>query len=184
MSEQKEGPFKGLGRQLKVLRVRAKESIAEASGAVEIDIKQLASYELGQSRPTEDVLLLLLSHFDARDDEAVKMWEMAGYGADKLPEAAQAADFTEQNSPEVDNKILFTDIVDVTVNNYGVVMNFMQATGPSSKPVSIARVGMSRDHAKSVLQILQVTLEQTERNISGLSNKMTSPGNPPETKTS
>jgi transcriptional regulator with XRE-family HTH domain len=72
MAEQNEGPYRGLGRELKALRSRAKESIAEASGAVEIDEKQLASYELGQARPSEDVLLLLISHFGAKDKEAVK----------------------------------------------------------------------------------------------------------------
>ncbi|HVO86683.1 MAG TPA: helix-turn-helix transcriptional regulator [Candidatus Binatia bacterium] len=179
MSEQKEGPFKGLGMKLKSLRVRANESLAEASGAVEIEVKQLASYELGQARPTEDVLLLLISHFDAQDEEAVRMWEEAGYGLDKSPTASEAGD--HQSGP-ISNNILFTDVVDVTVNNYGVVMNFMQGVGPNSKPSSIARVGMSREHAKSVLQILQVTLEQTERNVKGISNKMTSSGNSPENK--
>jgi len=182
MSEQKEVPFKNLGQHLKTLRVKASESLAEASGAVEIDVKQLASYELGQARPSEDVLLLLISHFDARDEEAITMWEMAGYGVDKLPD--NVAEDGPAETQTQDNKILFTDIVDVTVNNYGVVMNFMQGAGPNSKPNSIARVGMSREHAKSVLNILQVTLEQTERNIKGLSNKMTSPGNSPEIKSS
>jgi hypothetical protein len=32
------------------------------------------------------------------------------------------------------NPILFTDVVDIMVNNYGVVMNFMQSSGPNSKP--------------------------------------------------
>jgi hypothetical protein len=51
------------------------------------------------------------------------------------------------------------------VNNYGVVMNFMQGGSPNSSPSSVARVGMSREHAKSVLKILQTTLSQTEHKI-------------------
>jgi transcriptional regulator with XRE-family HTH domain len=171
MSEQKESPFRTLGRQLKALRNRANESIAEASGAVEIEVEALASFELGQSRPTEDVLLLLISHFGAKDDEAVRLWEMAGYGMDKIPvshnanEEIQLIPATLQ-MPEP--RILFTDIVDVTVNNYGVVMNFMQGASPNSKPTTVSRVGMSREHAKSVLDILRVTLEQTDQNIANL----------------
>lgn len=183
MNEHKESPFRTLGRQLKALRNRANESIAEASGAVEIEVESLASYELGQARPSEDVLLLLISHFGAKDDEAVRLWEMAGYGMDKIPVSHQANEELQLipatlQMPEP--RILFTDIVDVTVNNYGVVMNFMQGATPTSKPVTVARVGMSREHAKSVLEILKVTLEQTDQNIANLNRAQKD--HPPEKK--
>jgi transcriptional regulator with XRE-family HTH domain len=175
MSEQKESPFRTLGRQLKALRNRANESIAEASGAVEIEAETLASYELGQSRPSEDVLLLLISHFGAKDDEAVRLWEIAGYGMDKIPVIHNANEELPlaQSPHTAEPRILFTDIVDVTVNNYGVVMNFMQGASPNAKPVSVSRVGMSREHAKSVLEILKLTIEQTEQNIKNLSQNST-----------
>ena len=35
-------------------------------------------------------------------------------------------------------------------------------SGPSTEPTVVAKVGMSRDHAKSVLRILHATLSQTE----------------------
>jgi len=155
-------PYRSLGNKLKDLREKAKESLADASGAVEIDVKQLASYELGQKRPTEDILLLLISHFGAKDEEAVKIWELAGYGAGRVPLVEAIVDELTSEINEQQPKILFTDIVDVVVNNYGVVMNFMQAGGPGAQPVSVSKVGMSREHAKSVLKILEVTLAQTE----------------------
>ncbi len=160
-------PFRMLGNRLKALRENAKETLADTSGAVEIDVKQLASYELGQSRPAEDVLMLLISHFDVKDDESVRLWELAGYG---LPKPVGIIGLTEDLLGELPfplpgstPKILFTDTVDVIVNNYGVVMNFMQGSSSAGQPTSIAKVGMSREHAKSVLQILQATLAQTEK---------------------
>lgn len=162
------GSYKQLGRKLKELRSRVNESLAEASGAVEIDIRELASFELGQSRPNEEVLLLLISHFGAKDEEAVKLWELAGYGIDKIPVAHLSSSdqiAIEASRPEPEKRILFTDVVDVVVNNYGVVMNFMQGAGPNRPAAPVARVGMSREHAKSVLKILQVTLNQTEKNV-------------------
>jgi transcriptional regulator with XRE-family HTH domain len=163
MSEiESQSPYRSLGRQLKQLRTRVNESLAEASGAVEIDAKDLAGFELGKLRPTEDVLLLLISHFGAKDDEAIKLWEMAGYGMEKIP-AAQMANAELRAQPANDNRVLFTDIVDIVVNKYGVIMNFMQ-TGPASTSQPVARVGMSREHAKSILQILQATLNKTEQN--------------------
>lgn len=171
-----ETPFKPLGKKLKELRNQLNESLAEASGAVEIDVRQLASFELGQTRPTEDVLLLLLSHFGVKDDEAVTFWEVAGYSMAKIPVVHMVSDPTNSHSATIDGHVLFTDIVDVIVNNYGVVMNFMQNTGPASQPSTVARVGMSREHAKSVLQILQATLSQTERG----QKRINAPGNPTE----
>src|SRR6266576_693118 len=164
MSELNKSPYKTLGRYLKDLRSRANESLAEASGAVEIDVRELAGFELGKNRPSEDVLLLLLSHFGAKDEEAIKLWEMAGYGMDKVPASHMA---NSNSSTTVDNtRIIYTDIVDVMVNNYGVVMNFMQG-GPANSAHPVARVGMSREHAKSVLKILEITLSQTERAQAG-----------------
>jgi len=153
--------YRTLGRQLKELRTRANESLAEASGAVEIDVRELASFELGKARPTEDVLLLLISHFSAKDDEAIKLWETAGYAMEKIPVSHGMSREPEALSISTDNRILFTDVVDIVVNNYGVIMNFMQ-TGPANTSQPVARVGMSREHAKSILQILQATIAQTE----------------------
>ncbi len=159
-------PYRPLGRQLKSLRQRINETLAEASGAVEIEVRQLANFELGKARPSEEVLLLLISHFGAKDHEAIKIWQLAGYSGQKIPAAHMTNDDAShlaETATTQDEKIVFTDMVDVIVNNYGVVMNFMQGGSPVSKPVVVARVGMSREHAKSVLKILQLTLEQTDR---------------------
>ena len=174
MDETQLRPFRPLGQRLKALRDLANESLAEASGAVEIDVKQLSSFELGHSRPSEDVLLLLISHFGAKDDETVRMWEMAGYGSGRVSVAHLASDEDSRQQAE-EQPVLFTDIVDIVVNNYGVVMHFMQSAGVGSKPNPVARVGMSREHAKSVLQILQLTLAQTEKNELHRPKKLRSP---------
>jgi hypothetical protein len=185
MENAKKSPFRPLGRHLKALRDRAKESLAEVSGAVEIDVRQLASYELGQSCPTEEILLLLISHFGARDDEAVQLWELAGYTTSKAPAVQMANDNpAKETQNSMDNKIIFTDVVDIAVNNYGVVMNFMQSSGPNAQAMVISRVGMSREHAKSVLQILQVTLAQTEGIVPKMPKRINSPKNSPDEKSS
>ena len=163
MSEIDKNPYKTLGKQLKQLRTRANESLAEVSGAVEIDVMELAGFELGKARPAEDVLLLLISHFGAKDDQAIRLWEMAGYGMDKIPISHESNENQLAQPQTSDNRVLFTDVVDIVVNNYGVIMNFMQ-TGPANSSQMVARVGMSREHAKSILKILQTTISQTEQN--------------------
>jgi transcriptional regulator with XRE-family HTH domain len=168
--------YKQLGKKLKELRTQANETLAEAAGAVEIDVREMAGFELGQARPSEEVLLLLISHFGAKDEEAIKLWEMAGYGTAKI--SATHLGNNERSSYETakpDKHILFTDTVDVIVNNYGVVMNFMQGGSPNASPSAVARVGMSREHAKSVLQILQVTLSQTDPTVTSVRKRLINP---------
>ena len=159
----KEYPFKPLGLHLKRLRERRHQSLAEVSGAVEIDPETLSAIEEGTERPGEDILLLLISHFATKEDVATKLWELAGYSHDELPVKNVVNDFQGQAQNKVmvlpnDAKVVYTDMVHVMVNNYGVVMNFMQTGGPTNQPLAVARVGMSKEHAKSILEVLQKTL--------------------------
>lgn len=159
-----EKPYKNLGDRLKKLRERASESLPEVSGALEIDVERLAKIEKGADRPSEEILLLLVTHFGVRDDEAGKLWEFAGYSSNKLPSGNFINDGPDGVKPMVmvtaDSRIVYTDTVHVMVNNYGVVMNFLQSGGVNNQPMAVARVGMSREHAQSVLKLLEKTLQR------------------------
>ena len=79
MSEfSKKLPLKSLGIRLKVLR-KQQESIAEVADAVEIDEAMMKQIEQGFNDPSEDILMLLISHFDIREDAASDLWVLAGY---------------------------------------------------------------------------------------------------------
>lgn len=149
-----EQPFAPLGRRLKHMRVSRQESLAEVSGAVEIDIDHLEIIEQGKNRPSEDILMLLMSHFEIKEEAAEKLWQLAGYNP-------IVTDNDNKNvvmiTPD-ELKIVYTDMLHVSVNNFGVIMNFMQGGGSNGQPLAIARVGMSREHALSVLDVLQKTL--------------------------
>ncbi len=60
-------PFLPLGNHLKYVREQSRESLAEVSGAVEIDEQHLERIEAGLERPAEDILLLLINHFQVQD---------------------------------------------------------------------------------------------------------------------
>jgi len=173
MSEKEQtNPYKTLGARLKRMRLGHKESLAEVSGAVEIEIDSLSQMELGQNRPSQDILLLLISHFALKEDEAVKLWKMAGYKDNDLPgfenQGTLADPIVGQPMMVVmplDTRIIYTDMVHANVNNYGVVLSFMQNTGQGNQPLAVSRLGMSREHAKSLMEVLQRTLSQSEPKI-------------------
>jgi transcriptional regulator with XRE-family HTH domain len=174
MSKNSEFPYKPLGTRLRRLREQLRETLAEVSGAVEIDIEALSSMERGTERPSEDILLLLISHFSAKEDEAEQLWHLAGYKREKLNEAAEFEGFeTDEADPSrpivmvmpMDARISYTDMAHVMVNDFGVVVNFMQTSGPNNKPFIVSRVGMSREHAESVVDMIQKALAQSAPKI-------------------
>ncbi|MCX6729702.1 MAG: hypothetical protein NTV95_03595 [Candidatus Saccharibacteria bacterium] len=62
----------------------------------------------------------------------------------------------------VDLRIVYTDTAHVMVNNFGVVMNFMQTNGNGGQPLAVSRIGMSKEHAQSLIKMLQQSLKQAE----------------------
>lgn len=159
-----EKPYKLLGDKLRGLREKHNESLSEVSGAVEIDIETLDKIERGSQRPSEDILLLLISHFSTKDHEADHLWQLAGYDHAVNDQLHTSEQFTPQPAMMIlpmDARIVYTDSVHVSANNHGVVMNFLQNSGPNNQTIAVSRVGMSREHAQSLLELMQKTLAQS-----------------------
>lgn len=155
--ENKHLPFARLGDTLRELRQRHKESVAEVSGAVEIDEQTLLKIEQGHERPSEDILMLLINHFGMHEDEAAGLWQLAGYDKHDDDAAHQQPNKTMVMIMAVDPRVVYSDGVQVVANGSGVIMNFAQGTGTPQALVT-ARVGMSREQAAMVLRALQTAL--------------------------
>ena len=142
------------------MREKRQESLAEVSGAVEIETELLAEIETGTKRPGEDILMLLIIYFSVKEDDAVKIWEMAGYDS---PIDGPATKHEETVQPvlvmPMDARIVYTDMAHVIQNKYGVMINFLQSDGIAGKPLAVSRVGMSREHAEKLLKVLEKALK-------------------------
>ena len=158
-------PFSPLGNHLKYVREQSKQSLAEVSGAVEIDEKHLQRIEAGLERPAEDILLLLISHFGVQDREAVQLWELAEYDSD-LPNDIRLKNEIptdpSNGKPMVmllamDVRTIYSDDLEVAVNPAGVTLNFTQSLTPN-QTAPVARVGMSHQQAEQVMRTIQQAL--------------------------
>jgi transcriptional regulator with XRE-family HTH domain len=155
-------PFQPLGTHLRYLREQSNQSLAEVSGAVEIDETALERIEAGLERPAEDVLLLLISYFGMKDQEAIQLWELAGYSGD-VPEQLRPSDDISGNGKNVvmllamDMRTVYTDGLDVATNRAGVTLTFTQLTG-QNKVSPVARLGMSYQQAEQVIRTLHQSL--------------------------
>lgn len=163
MSEQ-QAPYLTLGRHLKYVREQSEETLAETSGAVEIDEASLERIEAGQERPSEDILLLLISHFQVQEQEALQLWELANYDRE-APDQIKPVEAHINGKQMVmllamDLRTVYSDGVQIDANPAGITMNFTQAAG-NNQANPVARVGMSLDQAEAVLQTLQTAILQT-----------------------
>jgi len=151
------------------MRQRLQESLGETSGAVEIAVEQLDRFERGAEIPSEDILLLLISHFNLQDEEAVKLWELAGYdsanqtfGDNDDDDGHRQPRFGEGQTQHMhvmllalDNRILYVNGSDIAADANGVVLNFTQNDGNSPSVQAVSRVGMSYIQAEQLVQTLQ-----------------------------
>lgn len=153
--------YGALGTELKSLRERQKKTLAEVSGAVEIEPDSLVRMEQGIERPSEDILMLLINHFGISEREAIQLWELAGY--DRPPTEHQPTIQDLKNNKQllmllaVDVRTMYSDSIEVTAGTNGVTMNFTQVGG-QPQPVPVARIGMSVEQARTVMHVLEQAL--------------------------
>ena len=89
------------------------------------------------------------------DSEASSLWHLAGYSESGSNEPSNQIAI----AMPFDLRVVYTDMLHVVVNDYGVVMNFMQGGGKGHQPLAVARVGMSKKQARRVVNILQKSLD-------------------------
>jgi hypothetical protein len=154
-----------LGKHLKYVREQSQESLAEVSGAVEIDEDLLAKIEAGEERPAEDILLLLISHFDVQENEALQLWQLASYDSEIPDQIKPAVEIPGTKGVvmvlAMDMRAAYSDGLDININQAGLTLNFTQASG-QGQATPVARVGMSYEQAEAVLRAMQHAISQAK----------------------
>lgn len=163
----KSDQYVALGARLKFLREQWQQSINDVSSTLEIDEKLLRAYEEGKVAPTPETLDMLINHFLLTEDQAQDLRELAGE-KDDLDVPAQLGNFEEMLAKQLvmlmpmqpqEGKVIYTDSMQVTVNDNGVILQFMQAGVGGAQPVPVSRLGMSREHAEKIISVLQDTFK-------------------------
>lgn len=176
-------PFFALGDLIRKLRSASMSTHEEVSGAIEIEVEHLKAIEQGTNRPSEEILLMLIAHLKASDEQAERLWQLAGYAGDPDIDEFVSGNLEDSNEEMAENglppglkqlpgvismgisvadpRVVYTDLAKVEINDFGVIMNFHQLGGaPDAKPLAVAKVGMSREHAERIIKLLQTTLAQ------------------------
>lgn len=168
MKQGENQPYEAFGAKIKNLREQWQQSIEEVSTTLEIDRKTLREIESGKLLPNDNLLDLLISHFLLTEDQAEDLRSLAMFPAD------QANEIMMNNMEDllmkqvvmylpVDNRVVYTDSMNATVNKHGVVLQFMQSTSKDGKPVPVSQVGMSREHAERMIDVIKSTLDHHDK---------------------
>lgn len=167
MSTHNKDKYAALGARLKFLREQWQQSISDVCNTLEIDEKMLRAFEAGKIAPPPEVLDMLISHFLLTEDQAQDLRDLV---EDQREEAEASITGTMEDMLSkqlvmfmpVDTRVVYTDSMQATITDSGVVLQFMQQTG-SGQSVPISRVGMSRQHAERVIEVLQSTLKHHDQ---------------------
>lgn len=166
--EDKTNRYVALGARLKFLREQWQQSLDEVSSTLEIDVKILRDIEAGKAIPPTDLLEMLINHFLLTDDQAQDLRELAEGPREEGDLGSLPGNLEDMLAKQIimfmpiDNKVVYTDSMQATVNDNGVILQFMQQTG-NGQPVAISKVGMSREYAERVIEVLQNTLKHHDQ---------------------
>jgi len=157
-----------VGEFLKNQREIKNQTLAEVSGAVEIDVEQLRMIEEGRFLPEEETLVTLISFLKISDEDAKDIFEKAGY----LSEDEETFDKvnTQPTAP-----VLYADSIKVIKSNDGVVIDFFQPSTDGG--VTTFRFGINDNLTKELTKQLMQTLslDNTTKKISNVSSATTHP---------
>lgn len=166
MSKNHKEPYKALGARLKYLREQWQQSTSEVSYTLEIEEKTLKAIEAGKTIPSENLLEMFINHFLLTDEQADDLRDLADQHKEQMSEELVSG-IEDMLMKQIimhipaDNRTFYTDSMHATVNKNGVTLQFMQSgAGEDARPITVSRVGMSKEHAERMVKVLQETLKQ------------------------
>lgn len=162
------------GRILKKYRLQAEESITETATKLGIDRSYLSKLEHGHEKPSKAVLNQLISHFSLPEVEALMLWHIANKRVESIPQGTPSTQSSIRKEvrfnmnqmiqkPQEELRVnvpegmsaVYTDSAFVTVNPNGLMLDFSQSLASSGMHNVVARVGMSYETARGMMDTLQ-----------------------------
>jgi len=163
-----------IGKKIKMLRKSQGESLVQLSKAIDMDRSYLNKVELGTIKPSSKLLERIIVHYSVEGNEANRLRQIAGYIPVKVvlndgrKENSQlmveqpVAQMTQVNVNPLQTPVLYTDSTFVTASEFGLVLDVAQTINGQQQNI-VTRIGMSFDHAKKLIQVMQDTIDKNER---------------------
>jgi transcriptional regulator with XRE-family HTH domain len=167
-----------LGKEIRKLRKETGQSLIKVSGSLNIERSHLNKIELGAYKPSLELLNRILDHFSVEGIKANQLRDLLQHGQVErmVVEGIERKDNKHMNQavkkPEqvaqisIDpaaNPVLFSDSILVSSSDYGLVLDVAQKVGNGPQHHIVARIGISFDHAKKLLEVISDHIQKYER---------------------
>ncbi|MFZ5365791.1 MAG: helix-turn-helix domain-containing protein [Patescibacteria group bacterium] len=156
--------YKELGDRIREHRKKLNIGIKAAARQLDIDFSYLSKVENGLERPSKDLLNRLIFNYQLQEKQASELFHLAEYREGVITVDREN---NENNSKEqtitipAGTQTLYSDVVSVTASPHGIVLNFAQQLGPTNQFVVVSRIGMSKEHVRSLIRVLEGLMEKT-----------------------
>lgn len=166
------------GHEIRLLRKKANESLVTTADQLGIDRSHLNKIELGRYKPSEELLDKIIAHFSVEGKKARQLRDflergpvehvvvggLEGRGKEMPQEAKIENPSLQVNVDPTKVPILYSNSVFVSSNDYGLVLDVAQtAPGSQNQQFIVSRIGMSFDHAKKMIEVINDHLQKNER---------------------
>jgi transcriptional regulator with XRE-family HTH domain len=169
------------GKIIKYYRNKNKHTSKHLAARLGITRSYLSRIENGYDKPTKQFVRDIIDIYSLNKKVAIKMWCLAGYEFDSsggliITEKNRKGVVKMQNGKSETGKemkeikvalpntpVLYSDSAFITENQFGIVFDFAQSVASTNKQNVVARIGMSKEHAKALLKILEKKLEKVEK---------------------
>lgn len=168
-----------LGIQLRKLRKLHGQSLAITANAINTDRAYLNKIELGKIKPSQRLLDKILVHFSVEGNMTTMLKQLAGHAPLNfalVDERKDSNSMAQQSMPmampqqmaqvainPAQTPVLYTDSVIVSSSEFGLVLDIAQAFGGGLQQNVVARIGMSYEHAKKLIERIHEQIEKNER---------------------
>lgn len=165
---------------LQTKRAQVGLSLRELSKQTGIDTAILNKIENGLRVPTEQQISQLKSALKLSDSEVRALENLRNVRETHIPISSDdltkfnneggdnaMPDFTQVSpkNPELqinvpaDVKVLYSDAIFFTINDYGIVLDFAQSMGTTNQRNVVTRIGLSKKHAQDLINKLSGLLQ-------------------------
>ncbi len=153
------------GKLLKGHRKKTGKSLKAVGKDIGINYSYLSKIEKGIQRPSVELLNKLVTYYKLNNSQTGKIFHFAGYKREEVTMNNQSQfNKSNQNKTQIsidpkNNQILYTDHIHVTSSPFGLVLDIGQKMGPTTKAFIVSRIGMSAEHAKALVNLLNRALK-------------------------
>lgn len=168
-----------LGQEIRNYRKAAKQSLETTAGVLGIDRSHLNKIELGIYKPSEKLLNQIIAHFSVEGIKANRLRDLLTHGPVEhvVVEGIQRKEEMKETKSEITVEqpsvqvtidpakvqVLYTDSTFVNSSDYGLVLDVAQTAPGNSQQFIVARIGMSFEHAKKLVEVMNDHLLKNER---------------------